>query len=89
MGKEDFNEEFLCSINFLGYTTMLQIFRLTKEYFSEKKIGWENCVAVCTDGAASMADYRLGAVAKIIEVAHKEMLFTHCIIHLEPLAPKN
>ena len=31
-------------------------------------------------------DYRLGVVAKIKEVAHKEMLFAHCIIHLEHLA---
>jgi len=30
-------------------------------------------------------DYRLGVVAKI-KVAHKEMLFAHCIINLEHLA---
>jgi len=44
---------------------------------------WENCVGVCTDAAASLNDYYLGVVAKIKEVAHKKMLFTHCIIHLE------
>ena len=35
-----------------------------------------------------MTGYRSGVVAKIKEVAHKEMLFTHCIIHREHLASK-
>ena len=35
-----------------------------------------------------MTGYRSGAVAKIKEVAHKEMLFTHCIINREHLASK-
>jgi len=38
--------------------------------------------------AASMTRYRLGVVAKIKEVAHKEILFAHCTIHLEHLAAK-
>ena len=33
-----------------------------------------------------MTGYRSGVVAKIKELAHKEMLFTHCIIHREHLA---
>jgi len=53
-----------------------------------RKRDWENCVGVCTDGAASMTDYRLGIVAKIKGVTYREMLFTHCIIHLEHLATK-
>ena len=35
-----------------------------------------------------MTGYRSGVVAKIKEVAHKEMLFAHCIIHREHLASK-
>ena len=42
-----------------------QKFRLLNMYFSEK----------------DMTGYRSGVVAKIEEVAHTEMLFTHCIIH--------
>ena len=41
---------------------------------------------MCTDGATNMTDCHCGAVAKIKEVTHKEMLFTHCNIHREPLA---
>jgi len=32
--------------------------------------------------------YHLGVVLKILKVAHKEMLFTLCIIHRERLAAK-
>ena len=35
-----------------------------------------------------MTGYRSGVVAKIKEVAHKEMLFTHCIIHRKHLASR-
>ena len=82
-GKTDFKEELLCYIDLPERTSGSEIFRLLKTYFSEKDINWANCVGVCTDGAASMTGYRSGVVAKIKEVAHKEMLFTHCIIHRE------
>ena len=87
-GKTDFKEELLCYIDLPGRTTGSEIYRLLNTYFSEKDINWENCVGVCTDGAASMTGYRSGVLAKIKEVAHKEMLFTHCIIHREHLASK-
>ena len=86
--KTDFKEELLCYIDLPGLTTGSEIFRLLNTYFSEKDINWANCVGVCTDGAASITGYRSGVVAKIKEVAHKEMLFTHCIIHREHLASK-
>jgi len=54
-----------------------------------RKRDWENCVGVCTDGAASSKHDCLDVVAKINKVAHEEMLFAHCIIQLEHLAPKN
>jgi len=41
---------------------------------------------VCTDGTASMTDYRLGVVTKHFKVALKEILFTHGIIHREHVA---
>ena len=87
-GKTDFKKERLFYIDLPGRTTGLEIFRLLNMYFSEKDINWENCVRVCTDGAASITGYRYGVVAKIKEVAHKEMLFTHCIIHQEHLTSK-
>ena len=87
-GKTDFKKELLCYIDLPGRTTGSEIFRLLNTYFSEKDINWANCVGVCTDGAASMTGYRSGVVAKIKEVVHKEMLFSHCIMHREHLASK-
>ena len=84
-----FKEELLCYIDLPGRTTGSEIFRLLNTYFREKDINWANCVGVCTDGAASMTGYRSGVVAKRKDVAHKETLFTHCIIHREHLASKN
>ena len=43
---------------------------------------------MCTDGAATTIGYHSNVIAKTKEVAHKEMLFTHCIIHREHLASK-
>ena len=87
-GKTDFKEELLCYIDLPVRTTGSEIFRFLNTYVNEKDINWANCVGVCTDGAASMTGYRSGVVAKIKEFAHKEMLFTHCIIHREHLASK-
>ena len=87
-GKTDFKEELLCYIDLPGRTTGSEIFRLLNTYFSEKDINRANRVGVCTDGAASMTSYRFGVAAKIKEIAHKEILFTHCIIHREHLASK-
>ena len=81
--KTDFKEELICYIDLPGRTIGSEIFRLLNTYFSEKDINWASCVGVCTDGAASMTGYRSGVVEKIKEVAYKEMLFTHCIIHRE------
>jgi len=49
----------------------------------------ENCVGVCTVGAASssMTSYRLGVVTKI-KVTHEAILFAHSTIHLQHLAAK-
>ena len=43
---------------------------------------------MCTDKTASMTGYRSCVVAKIKETAHKEMLFTRCIISRKHLASK-
>lgn len=87
-GEEDFKEELFCCISLPSKTTGSEIFRSLNEYFYEHGIDWENCVGICTDGAASMTGCRAGVVARIKEVGHKEMLSTHCIIHREHLSAK-
>ena len=70
-GKEDFKER-LCYINLPGRTTGSEIYLKNILVRETGKI-----LSAC--GTESMTSYRLGVVAKIKEVAHKEMLFTHCI----------
>nr|XP_055065380.1 SCAN domain-containing protein 3-like [Misgurnus anguillicaudatus] len=50
-------------------------------------LSWDNCVAVCTDGAGAMVGKNKGLKAKVLEVA-PHVKFTHCIIHRESLASK-
>ena len=68
-------------MTYQGRTTRSETFKLLQKYSSEKEIDRKYCVGVCTD-------YRSGVVAKAKEVAHKEMLFRHCIIHREHWALK-
>ena len=87
-GKTDFKEKLLCCIDLPGRTTGSEIFKLLDKYFNEKKMDKGYCVGMCTDGAASTTGHRFDVAAKIKEVAHKEMLFTHCIIHRMHLASR-
>ena len=91
-GTTGVREKLLCSINLPGRLTGSEIFRLLNEYFCKNKIAWGIRVGVCIDGAEAMTGLHFGAVAKIKEVAHKDLLFTHCIIHRKHLAsncPRN
>jgi hypothetical protein len=85
---EDFREELLCCLDLPGRTTSSEIFSALDEYFQAQGLDWSKCVGVCTDGAASMTGHRSGVVAKIKDVAHPEILSTHCMIHREHLAAK-
>jgi hypothetical protein len=42
--------------NLPGKTTGEEIFRVTDVYISENNLRWEDCVSICTDGAASMTE---------------------------------
>ncbi|XP_044285324.1 zinc finger MYM-type protein 6-like [Varanus komodoensis] len=85
---ENFREELLCCLDLPGQTTTLEMFNVLNEYFQVQGLDWGKCVGVCTDGAASMSGHLSGVVAKIKEVAHPEMLSTHCVIHRQHLVAK-
>ena len=52
----------------------------------DQGLDWGKSVWLCTDRAASMAGYHLGATAKIKKVPNKNLLFTHCIYSCEHIA---
>uniref|UniRef100_A0A8C7ZPG4 Uncharacterized protein n=1 Tax=Oryzias sinensis TaxID=183150 RepID=A0A8C7ZPG4_9TELE len=59
----------------------------TFNYFTENGLDWQNCVGVCSDGAASMTGRHRGVIKQILDLA-PEAKWTHCFLHRENLAAK-
>lgn len=68
-------------------TTSAEIYSVINEFFGANNINCENCLGVCTDGAACMTGRNTGLWAKLRQLASKAT-FTHCIIHRENLAAR-
>jgi hypothetical protein len=73
--------------NLPGKTTGEDIFRVTDVYIRENNLRWEDCVSMCTDGAASMTGKVKGFKAKVHEV-NPEIRFDHCFLHQKRLLLK-
>lgn len=65
-----------------------EIFRTTNEYVVRNELTWEDCVSVCTDGAASMTGRVKGFVGKVREV-NPNLRTDHCLIHREAIVAKS
>ncbi|XP_053117964.1 zinc finger MYM-type protein 6-like [Hemicordylus capensis] len=85
---KDMSEELLCCCELPSHTTGAEIFKALNEYMEKSQLDWKNCVAVCTDGAASMLGKHSGVLAKIRAVASENMVHSHCLIHRQHLAAK-
>ena len=83
-----FVEDFLFCKMVPGRTTGEQIFNILDNFMTETKLNWENCVAVCTDGAAAMTGRKSGVVARIKRM-NPQIVATHCMLHREALASKD
>jgi hypothetical protein len=81
-----FNEELLFCKELSGFTTGEEIFKTLDDYISHN-IGWNYCVSICTDGAASMTGRKNGLIARIKNI-NPNIRANHCIIHREALASK-
>ncbi|XP_061600964.1 SCAN domain-containing protein 3-like [Cololabis saira] len=68
-------------------TTAQECFHCIDNYFSENGMDWQNCVGVCSDGAASMTGKHHGVIVQILNRA-PEAKWTHCFLHCESLAAK-
>ena len=81
-------KNFLCSLKLPGPTSSLEIFRSLNNYVQEQGLDRGKCVGVCTDGTANMMGCHSGVTAKIRDMANKDLLITHCILHRENLSSK-
>ena len=81
------HEDFFCRA-LEGYTTGEAIFLKVSKVLEEVGLKWEDCVGVCTDGAAAMLGKNVGFHAKVKSLNTGPITFTHCIIHREALASK-
>ncbi|XP_025413309.1 zinc finger MYM-type protein 6-like [Sipha flava] len=85
----DINEEFLCCLNLPTFCTSEEIFKAILVYFDKNDLSISKCIGICTDGAAAMTGKFNGLVARIKQIAHKDIISTHCFIHREQLATKD
>lgn len=86
--KEDIVEEIMFCIELETTTTSQNIFDKINFFFTSNDIQWQNCVGICTDGAAAMTGRHLGVVSRVKQVANPNIIATHCFIHREQLAAK-
>ncbi|CAL9694249.1 unnamed protein product [Knipowitschia caucasica] len=75
-------ENFLFCKSLPEKTTGEEIFRVTSEYLEQGGLKWQNCVSVCTDGAAAMLGRTKGFVSRVKE-RNPAVIVTHCFLHRE------
>nr|XP_055055877.1 zinc finger BED domain-containing protein 5-like [Misgurnus anguillicaudatus] len=81
-------EDILFTKELEGRASGEDIFKLLDTFFTEENLSWENCVSVCTDGAAAMTGHKNGVVARI-QAVNPKIVATHCMLHREALASKS
>lgn len=81
-------EDFLFCKPLPTRSTGEQVFAMLNDFINSSGLQWTQCLAVCTDGAASMTGRHTGLVARIRAVA-PHIMSTHCMIHREALASKH
>ena len=57
-------------------------------FFKGVGFSWDNCIGVCTDGAAAMTGKNIEFQSKIKSATNTSIAFTHCMIHREALIAK-
>ena len=80
-------EHFLFCLPVGLQTTRVSIFSRFDQFFQNKNLTWNKCVAVTTDGAAAMVGKHNGVTA-LIKQESPNCMFLHCILHRETLAAK-
>jgi hypothetical protein len=86
INNNQMKEEMLFCRELESNTTGEEIFNCLDEYVN-RYFGWNNCIAVCSDGAASMTGKKSGLITRI-KTVNPEIRSIHCLIHRQALASK-
>ncbi|KAI4789739.1 hypothetical protein KUCAC02_035060 [Chaenocephalus aceratus] len=78
-------EDFLFCQELTGRATGEEMFNVIDMFMQTGNVSWENCIAICTDGAAAMTGRKSGVVARAKE-RNPMMIATHCMLHRQALA---
>ena len=71
-----------------GQTTGNDIFIKVDAFFKGVGFSWDNCIGVCTDGAAAMTGKNIGFQSIVKSATNTSDTFTYCMIHREALVAK-
>ncbi|KAJ4925387.1 hypothetical protein JOQ06_018119 [Pogonophryne albipinna] len=81
-------EDFLFCQELTGRATGEEIFNVIDVFMETGNVSWENCIEICTDGAAAMTGRKSGVVARAKE-RNPMMIATHCMLHRQALVSKS
>lgn len=63
--EQTVEEEFLFCESLSGRTTATEIFKKVNDFVVANGLNWENCIGICSDGAAAMTGKHGGVVTQI------------------------
>ncbi|XP_059902122.1 SCAN domain-containing protein 3-like [Gadus macrocephalus] len=86
--ETELKQDILMSVNLTATTRGEDIFSVVDAYFTKHNIPYENLVACCTDGAATMMGKNKGFNSRLKEKTPHCLVF-HCMIHRHALAGKH
>ena len=71
-----------------GKATGLDVFNVLCDFYSQSKLSWNRCLAICTDVVASMTGKHSEVVTRVWGLV-PNIIQTHCIMHREALVAKH
>lgn len=85
----DFVEQMLfCQPLVAARATGKEVFKTVDSFLCKHEISWNNCIAVCADGAPVMMGHKKGFLSYVLQ-KNKNILAIHCFLHRENLAARH
>ena len=88
LDRGELHEEMVFCESLVGSTRASDIYRIVKEFFTERKVPMRNMISCAADGAPAMMGRRTGCL-QLLKADNPNLLTVHCVIHRENLVAKN